>query len=253
MKTLFIDIETAPNLADVWRFYNENISISQVRRMTRVLCFAAKWADEDDVKFWSEWDAPLRWDQDPREVMLRAAWDLLDNADVVVSYNGDHFDIKTLNREFWLMGMPRYAPFVSVDLLKVIKRNFLFPSNKLDFIVQQKGLGRKLPHKGHEMWVDVQAGDRDAQRLIEEYNCHDVLLLERLYYELDTWGPAEINQTLVSDGDPLESCPHCGDTVLIKRGFRYTATGRFRRYVCGACGRWSQSTKREIGAVVKAI
>lgn len=252
MRVLYIDIETSPTLADVWRFYNENISIAQVRRSTRVLCFAAKWAGEEEVMFWSAWDTSNELSY-KRTIMIGAAWNLLDEADVVVTYNGDHFDIKTLNREFWLMDLTKPSPFVSADLLKVVRKNFLFPSNKLDFIVQQKGIGRKVPHSGHELWVQVQAGNAKAQAEMEEYNIHDVVLLEDLYESLESWLPLSINQNLLS-GDGIEGCPFCGriDT-LVKRGYRYTLSGKYQRYQCNACDRWSQGTKRLEGTGVKPI
>jgi hypothetical protein len=248
MKTLFLDIETSPTLADVWRFYNENISIAQVRRSTRVICFAAKWAGDSKVLFRSAFDTSVERTAE-RATMIGMAWELLDQADVVVTYNGDHFDLKTLNREFWLYDLPQPAPYQSIDLLKVVKKNFLFPSNKLDFIVRERGLGRKMPHKGHDMWVGVQAGDTEAQQTMRQYNIHDVELLETLHDSLDSWLPLTENKSMGAT-DPM--CPYCGGLVQ-RRGCRYTATGKYQRYWCTICGRWSQDTKRLEGSNVKPL
>ncbi len=50
------------------------------------------------------------------------------------------------------------APFKEIDLLTVAKGRFRFVSNKLDYVAQQLGLGKKTEHSGHELWVQCMAG-----------------------------------------------------------------------------------------------
>lgn len=182
--------------------------------------------------------------------MIGEAWRLLDEADLVVTYNGDHFDIKRLNAEFLLLGLPKPSPFISLDLYKVVKKNFRFASHKLGYMTETLGLGSKLNHMGHEMWVNVMAGDRDAQKLMADYCIQDVLLTEALHDRLEGWviGP---NVNLFTGSSDF--CPSCGQNSLSKRGFRYTQTGTYQRYQCGICSKWSQGTRRIGGSDVKAI
>ena len=59
MKILAIDIETSPNLADVWGLWQQNVSLNQLRESTRMLCFAAQWQGSKRITFASEWgDGP---------------------------------------------------------------------------------------------------------------------------------------------------------------------------------------------------
>ena len=51
MKTLLLDIETAPNLAYVWGIWEQNISTGQIVDSSYILCWAAKWLGEKEVMF----------------------------------------------------------------------------------------------------------------------------------------------------------------------------------------------------------
>ncbi len=245
MKTLYIDIETTPNLADVWGLFNQTVSLSQLRAASRLLCFGYKWKEDKDVSFLAEWQFS------EREEWMARAWYLLDSADVVVTYNGDHFDLKTLNRELLVAGMVKPAPYISVDLYKEIKKNFLFASHKLDHVTKVLELGQKVQHSGHDLWVRVMEGQYGAQREMEEYCKHDVLLTQLLHERLEGWvGGPNLNLFLGTE----DACPGCGLAgSLTRRGERVTATATYQRYVCGNCGKWSQSVKRERGVNVKAI
>jgi hypothetical protein len=45
-------------------------------------------------------------------------------------------------------------------LEKVAKAHFRFLSNKLDYIVQYLGIGKKVEHEGFGLWRKVMAGRR---------------------------------------------------------------------------------------------
>jgi len=235
MKVLLLDIETAPNLVHVWGLFKQNISISQIMDSSYVMCFAAKWLDEPEVIY----DSVRK--SGPKK-MLQRIHKLLDKADAVVHYNGQRFDIPTLNKEFLLKGMQPPATYQQIDLLKTARGRFRFPSNKLDYIAQSLGLGKKFKHAGHELWVKCMAGDADAWQEMEKYNIQDVLLLERVYYKLLPWINSHPNVSLYHDSD---GCPTCGSTSLQRRGWAYTLAGKYQRFQCGECGSWHRSKKAE--------
>ena len=230
MRTLILDIETAPNLADVWGLYNQNISLSQLRESARVICFAAKWHGEKRTMFFSEY-------HDGHDVMVQKAWDLLDEADAVVHYNGRRFDVPHLNREFLSYGLTRPSPFKQVDLLKVVRREFRFPSNKLDYVATELGVGSKVKHEGHTLWAECQLGSPKAWGRMRRYNVGDVRITEGLYDRLLPWIEEHPTVTLYKHG----SCPRCGDVELERRGFAYTKVSKFQQYRCKGCGAWSRS------------
>lgn len=236
MKVLTLDIETSPNVADVWGLFNQNVSLSQLRESTRVICFAAKWRGEPKVEFRSEF-------HDGRDEMIRRAHALLDEAQVTVTYNGRSFDLPNLRREFLLAGLTPPSPTSDIDLYRVVKSRFRFASGKLDHVAQQLGLGAKAKHEGHELWVRCLAGDEKAWRRMAAYNRQDVRLTERLYERLIPWVKGHPHAGLMS-GVEEAVCPRCGSSRLQKRGFAYTPLGVYQQYACQGCGSWSRGGKR---------
>lgn len=232
-KLLWIDIETAPSIAHVWSLFNVNVSLAQLQEPGRTLCFAAKFQGDKKMHFYSEW-------QQGHEVMVQAAHDLMSQADTVAHYNGSSFDVPVLNREFVLAGLAPPAPFQQLDYYRTVKRRFRFTSGKLAHVADQLGIGNKVSHEGHGLWVKVLAGDPDAQKRFEKYCRQDVALLERLHDRLKPWLINPPNARLTNG----EGCPVCGADALRKEGFALTQVGRFQRYSCGSCGAWSRDTTR---------
>jgi DNA polymerase elongation subunit (family B) len=233
MKILHLDIESSPNTAHVWGLWQQNVSINQLMESSYVLCYAAKWQGEEDIHFDSV-------HQSKPKSMLKGIHVLLDQADAVVHYNGTKFDIPTLNKEFLLHGYNPPSPYKQIDLLRVVRSNFRFPSNKLDYVAQRLGLGKKHDHEGHELWVKCMNGDKDAWKRMEAYNIQDVVLLESLYDKLLPWIKTHPNHNLYTD-DVV--CPTCSGHRLQKRGTAISSVGTYQRYQCKDCGSWSQSTK----------
>jgi DNA polymerase III epsilon subunit-like protein len=88
-----------------------------------------------------------------KKTMLKKIHSLLDECDAVIHYNGTRFDIPTLNKEFLEAGMPPPSPYHQIDLLKTSRKEFRFPSNKLDYVARALGLGQKTKHEGFELWI----------------------------------------------------------------------------------------------------
>jgi len=61
---------------------------------------------------------------------------LMDEADVVCGWNSTTFDHKHIKREFLEAGMLPPSPTKDLDLMRVVKSQFRFPSNKLDYVAQ---------------------------------------------------------------------------------------------------------------------
>jgi len=228
MKKLLIDIELAPNLATVWGIWNQNIGINQLHDTARILCFAAKWHGEEEVFFMSEY-------ADGRKKMLSAIYQLLEEADSVIHYNGRKFDIPHLNREFLEENWMPPDPYHQIDLLQTVKKKFRFVSNKLDHISQELGIGSKIEHEGHQLWLDCMAGDPKAWEKMETYNIQDVWLVEELYDRILPWISDHPNHALYVEGDDMV-CPNCGGTHINKKGVEHTKTFSYQRYRCVDCG-----------------
>lgn len=235
-KILTLDIETTPNLAWVWGQWGQNISLDQMVEQTRMMCFVAKWYHEDEGMFFGENDMS-------HEDMVRAAWALLDEADIVVHFNGKTFDMRHLNREFLLLGLTPPSPYREVDLLQVVKRKFRFTSNKLQNIVTQLGIGSKTPHAGFQMWIDCMNRDPKAWKLMRKYNLQDVRVTEMLYDYLRPWIPGHPHLGLFEGFE--WGCPNCGHKKLKRNGTVTTALTVYANYVCKKCGKQVRANHRK--------
>lgn len=233
MKILLLDIESAPNVAYVWGLFKQNISISQIVDAGYILSWAAKWYGHQEVMFDSVY-------QSKPKKMLKGIHALLEEADAVVHYNGVRFDIPTLNKEFLLNRMTPPSAYKQIDLYSTAKSRFRFASNKLDYIAQQLGIGKKHKHEGFDLWVRCMNNDPEAWAVMETYNKQDVILLEGVYEIFRPWIRNHPNAGLYADSEhPV--CPNCGSDSVVKRGHTFTTTGRYQRYRCGSCGHWSRS------------
>jgi len=242
MRMLALDIETAPLTAYAWGLFKETIHIDRVISSGYTLCWAAQWEGEDEVMFRSLFDSSA-------EDMLSDMWALLDEADVVIHYNGKKFDMPTLNGEFAKHGMTPPSNYRQIDLYHIVRSTFRFASNKLDFVARELGIGSKVQHKGMELWTDCMTAIRydwgdyvpaqlwESWEMMQAYNEEDVRLLWRLYERLQPWIRSHPNRALwVADlSEPM--CPNCGSKNVRKRGIeRPSTTYAYQRYKCNDCG-----------------
>lgn len=244
MKILLLDIETSPNMVYVWGLWKQNISLNQIVDSGSVLCWAAKWLGEDEVYFDSVHHSKPK-------TMLKGIHKLLEQADAVVHYNGSKFDIPTLNKEFLLHNMAPPSTYKQIDLLQTARSRFRFASNKLDYVAQALGIGKKVKHRGFELWVQCMAGNSDAWDEMEEYNKHDVHLLEDVYQRFLPWIRNHPNRALYENNGDIV-CPHCGHAHFQRRGYAYTSMGKYQRYQCSGCGHWFRDRKAE-RSLVKVV
>lgn len=228
MKRLILDIETAPNTAHIWGLFKQNIGINQILASGYVMCWAAKWYGEEKIYFSSI-------NRTSPKKMLKEIHKLLDEADAVIHYNGKKFDIPTLNKEFVLHGFKPPLTYKQIDLYQVVRSTFRFASNKLDYVLRALGIGEKVKHEGHELWIRCLNGDQDAWDQMEEYNIGDVKPLEALYERILPWIYNHPNHALYANTE-RPTCTNCGSSHVIKKGFETTKTQRYQRYVCKDCG-----------------
>lgn len=198
MRILTLDIETKYLEAAVWGLWNNNVSLNQLLDSGMILCWAAKWLHEPKKH--------IMWVRHDEDDFLQGLHELLTEADAVLTYNGRRFDLPTINREFVKAGLGPPAPYRHIDLLETVKKAFRLPSNKMDFISQDLGIGKKISHEGFPLWIKCCEGDEKAWNKMRRYNIQDVLLLEKLYRRLGPWVQAHPNAALykISEGAQLK-------------------------------------------------
>jgi DNA polymerase elongation subunit (family B)/DNA-directed RNA polymerase subunit RPC12/RpoP len=234
VRILALDIETRPNLAYVWGLWDQNVNLEALVEHQQMICFVAKWIGKRGTEFRSTF-------HDGQETMIRRAWEMLDEADAVVHYNGRRFDVPHLNREFLRLDLTPPSPYKQIDLLQTAKREFKFASNKLAHVSKQLGLEGKVQHEGYGLWLKCMAGDEKAWKTMRKYNVRDVVLLEELYLKLRPWVRTHPSLAAFAGKDV---CPACGSERLQSRGYAFTSVSKYRRLQCTDCGKWSRETKR---------
>jgi len=235
-KILIFDIETAPMLGYFWNIWKQNISTVQILEEWNILSWAAKWLDEPEIHT----DASWLHGKNPRQDKgcCKTLSKILGEADIVVAHNGDKFDIKKVNTRLLFHDLQEPEPFKSIDTLKIAKRRFAITSNRLDYIGEFLGLGRKVKHEGQEMWNKVLAGDKKAQQKMIEYNVGDIALLEQVYLKLRSWDKVHPNVNIQFD---KRRCPVCGSKNLRDIDCVYTPVSKFSAMVCKDCGKYSRT------------
>lgn len=248
-RTLIYDLELAPNVVSAWSLFKPTISISQIIEPQRIICFAYRWHGEGKTRFSSEWT-------DGYSDMIALLHSLFEESDVVCGYNSVSFDDKHSRAAFLTEGLAPPAPFKQLDLLKEIRRQFNFPSKKLDYICGRLGLGHKVAHSGQDLWNEVlrptsETSGKKARALMARYCRNDVDLTVDLYDLLYPWLRVPINAGLFVDEDN-PCCRGCGKSVQ-RRGWAYTTDARYRRYYCSACHLWGRGKNADKIAELRLV
>ena len=235
-RVLLFDIETAPILAHVWGLWDNNVALNQVVSDWHVLSWSAKWLGDPVNKVMYADQRNAKNIEDDKQ-LLQGIWDLLNEADIVITQNGKSFDTKKLNARFIMQGFQPPGSVKHIDTKIIASKVFGFTSNKLEYMTDKLCTTyKKLKHTkfpGHEMWNQCLKGNLEAWKEMETYNKYDVLALEELYNKLIPWDNS-INFNLYHDEE--DHVCKCGSTTFIKNGFYYTGSGKFQKHKCKTCG-----------------
>lgn len=231
-KILLLDIETAPTMAYIWDLFTRYVPHSQVVEPGYTMCWAAKWLGTKEMMYKSVY-------HDGEEDMVDTIWALLDEADVLIHFNGSKYDIPKLNNEFLQWGMGPPSPAQEVDLYRTAKNRFKLLSNSMAYVAKTLGIQGKHHHKGMALWTECMAGEAGSWAEMKKYNIQDVKMLEDIYAQLLPWIQPHPNLGLYQD-EERPVCPNCGSVHLQSRGYYYTATLKYNRLHCQDCGKWSR-------------
>lgn len=240
MRTVALDIETAPAVVFAFSGYKTNIGIDQIIEDPRMIAVSWQWEGEKRVNFRSEY-------HDGYLEMLQDLWEVLNEADVVVHYNGKRFDTPWITGEFIVNGLPPVSPFAQIDLYQQLKSKARFFSGKLDYASRRLLEDRKVAHTGFKLWRDCLIGDEaekaKAWALMKRYAVKDTALLFPIYNKIRGWITAGHPNRALIDG-VAEGCPICASTNSQRRGFHHTGASTFQRYQCQDCGKWWHGNTR---------
>lgn len=243
-KILLLDIETSPVTGYVWGVYEQNVL--KVIEPSKIIMAAWQWLDEAKpyVKGIADYKGYKKGLINDR-ALVEDLWKLLDDADIVIAHNASAFDIKKLNARFIAHHLNLPSTYKVIDTLKVAKKYFKFDSNKLDWLGDYLGEGRKESTGGFDLWDKCIQGDPAAWAKMARYNTQDVRLLLKIYLRLRPYMDNHPNLNIIAKAKatPIDlfACPACRSTHTQQRGFSITKTGSYKRYQCQDCGSWSSS------------
>lgn len=236
-----VDIETAPAEVYTWGLFNQNHSISQIIKPGSILCFSAMKIGDKKPESLSVWDVGY-------EAMINRLYQIYSSATHIVGYNHINYDNRWIRAAFAELKLPPPAPWKDIDLYRVVRRHFQFPSNKLDYVCQALGVGKKLKHSGQELWNEclrptTEKSGEQARKTMLKYCAQDVKITRDLFERVRGWIP-NINLPIHEEG-PGPRCTNCSSKNVQYRGYAYTTTRTYRRFQCqqSGCGKWGRETK----------
>jgi DNA polymerase elongation subunit (family B) len=242
LKVLVLDIETAPMTAYIWGLKDQYVDVKQIKTDWCVLAWGAKWLGESISKVIYR-DTSYNKNLYDDSNILTSLWELLDKADVVLTQNGEKFDIPKLNARFILHGMKPPKPYRHIDTYRLVRKVASFTSNGLDYLTQKLCTKyKKLSHKkfpGLSLWTECLAGNREAWSEMRKYNIHDVLSTEELYLKIRAWAPESMPTPFTTDKVSM-LCKTCGKTGhMTRQGLSIKNKFKYQQWQCQTCGKWA--------------
>lgn len=239
-KTLILDIETSPITAYSWGpKYDTNLI--EILHHGNIIAYSAKWLNGKQItKGLPDYPGYKKDVVDDRK-LVKDLRNILNEAEIVVTQNGNKFDIPMINARIAKHNLSPASSFQSVDTLVSAHKAFKFPSYSLNDMCAYFGIGQKQEHEGFPLWKKCIAGDMKAWARMLKYNKHDVELTEELYLRIRPFIKKHPSWGLFKDRGDL--CPRCGSNNIQARGTVRNLTTVYKRYQCSDCGGWGRSTK----------
>jgi DNA polymerase elongation subunit (family B) len=182
-KRLYFDIEVSANVVMTWRIGREvSLSTDDILKERAVICICFKWDGEDKVH-------SLQWKNGDDKEMLSKFAKVIESANEVVTQNGDKFDIKWLRTRFMYHGIPYPIKLNSIDTLKMARAAFYLNSNKLDYMGEFLGVGKKIK-TDYSLWKRIMFdNNKEAMNDMILYCKQDVELLQKVHNKIEVYCP----------------------------------------------------------------
>lgn len=232
-KRLYFDIETSPNIGLFWSAgYKQKIDYSNIIKERSIICICYKWEDEKQVH-------SLSWDKNQSDKkLLQEFIKVANQADELVGHNGDKFDLRWVRTRCLYHRIELFPKYVTIDTLKLSRRQFRFNSNRLDYIASFLGIGKKIK-TDFNLWKDIVLNkcEKSMAKMID-YCKQDVKLLEQVHKELRLHDTPKTHYGVVLSNDK-RLCPECASNNVIISKTRITAAGTKQiQYKCNDCGKY---------------
>lgn len=223
-KILYLDIETSPCLGFFWRPGSKvNIGHNNIVEERQIILASYAWNNEKPKT--------IRWKKDPKSTnkyikycdknVVEAIIAEMDKADLIVTQNGDRFDVTWIRGRSVKHRIPMGHNYPSFDTLKKSRHYLNLNSNRLDYLGHFFLGEGKVSTGGFQLWVDCINGSKKAMDKMAKYCEGDINLLRRYHKHLLQYVPAN-NHVGASLGFAKHmTCPTCG-TYDIRLSKQYT-------------------------------
>lgn len=246
LRIILWDIETLPDMKQVMKVFpslGDYPGLTLKATINSIICVGWKVYGDGPVTCINAWDYKKRWASNINDdyAVVRAAYNVLKTADVVVTHNGKRFDWKFLQTRLLHHGFPPLPNIIHIDTCAEAKKHLLSFNNRLNTLGRFFTNSEKLKHGGWDLWVDVMDKKPSALRLMSKYCCQDVLLLEKIFKKIKPLIKGLPNSNIFTGQS--HGCPNCGSKNLQRRGECVTKFKRLQRYQCTDCGKWCSEAK----------
>src|SRR5579872_1400389 len=114
-KVRVLDIETSAMEALVWGRKDVNIGVDMIIKDWGIIAWSFKWLGEKKVEYYDTRKLP-------ESVILIRLRDLLDEADIVITQNGQSFDSRKINARLIHYGILPPSPYRHLDTYRIARR-----------------------------------------------------------------------------------------------------------------------------------
>jgi len=236
-KILFIDLESAGDIALSFTRFNANLSQENILQDGGWILSIA-WAFNDEPVKSMVLTPEQAKNQDDKSLVCKLS-ELIEQSDYICGHNIRKFDYKLFLARCAVHGFSGPRKVQIIDTL-TMARKMRFQSNKLGSLAKALGCSSKLETGGIRLWVGAMFGDKFALQNMREYNEGDVITQREVYYKLRAFGNGVNLGVYYDDGDI--HCPVCGSTHIESTGNTVvTNLSVFLELECKECGNKSRT------------
>lgn len=199
-----------------------------------ICCFGWKWLGSPKTNVITLLDYPGKNCQDDTK-LLKAAWAVLSEADLLVAHFGDKFDKPFIRARFAHAGIPNFPMVRQVDTCLISREIFCLSSNRLSNLAEFLGCENKKMEKGRgwpDWWMGVLRGDASSLKNMAFYCAQDVRALEDVYVRMKPYIPARY---LIDESMGNKALSPCCGSPIVFRGQYYAARKIYQRFQCKKC------------------
>lgn len=198
-----------------------------------ILVFGYKWLGDRKARHIKATKKDFEENPLTDETILKEIFEVMNQADIVVTWYGKGHDFPFLTTRLAQQGMYLDQRLKHIDLIEVAKKSLRMSSNRMDAVAEFFGLARKQDiDKVH--WANCWAGNYKSLKIMADYCDQDVEVLSQIYNRLLPLIPSMPRSKAVDH----PGCPACSSQNVQLRGWRVNKYYKYRRVHCQGCGVW---------------